>query len=186
MKKIIKKLIIRRLETFYITPWWMKRAYYDLQSDKMVMVAVPLNYVVEIAWRINLKWGEYRHKPTWLDAIIKQRAETRIVTGDTSDGFHTFNELYEHRCTLYLALMASNPNMSWASAKHFDGTAFDGWFVAGMELPTGDVTYHLPDSMWEMAKKTGACIMVRGKEWDGHSAADVVERIQKWVKEGAK
>jgi hypothetical protein len=82
--------------------------------------------------------------------------------------------------------MASNPNMSWASAKHFDGSAFDGWFVAGMELPTGDVTYHLPDSMWEMAKKTGACIMDRGKEWDGHSAADVIERIQKWVKEEAK
>jgi hypothetical protein len=114
------------------------------------------------------------------------RGEAKIVNGDTSDGYHTFNELYEHRCTLFLALMASNPNMSWASAKHFDGSDFDGWFVAGMELPTGDVTYHLPDSMWEMAKKTGACIMDRGKEWDGHRAADVIERIQKWVKEGAK
>ena len=83
MKNIINKLIISRLENCYIQPWWMKRAYYDYMRREIVMVAFPLNYIVSLAWWLNLRWGEFRHKPTWLDAIIKQRAETRIVTGDT-------------------------------------------------------------------------------------------------------
>jgi hypothetical protein len=56
----------------------MKRAYCDYMRREIVMVAFPLNYIVSLAWWLNLKWGEFRHKPTWLDAIIKQRAETRI------------------------------------------------------------------------------------------------------------
>lgn len=88
MKKIIKKLIISRLENYYIQPWWMKRAYYDCMRREIVMVAFPLNYIVSLAWWLNLKWGEFRHKPTWLDAIIKQRAETReaakLITMDES------------------------------------------------------------------------------------------------------
>ena len=78
IKNIIKKLIICRLEDCCITPWWMKRAYCDYMRREIVMVAFPLNYIVSLAWWLNLKWGEFRHKPTWLDAIIKQRAETRI------------------------------------------------------------------------------------------------------------
>ena len=101
--------------------------------------------------------------------------------GEISDGYHTFNDLYDHRCTLFLALMASNPALSWISAKHHDGSEWDGWFIAGMELPTGDVTYHLPNSMMGAAMQTGARVLDCGKEWDGHTAADVVKRLREWV-----
>lgn len=101
--------------------------------------------------------------------------------GEISDGYHTFNELYDHRCTLFLALMASNPALSWISAKHHDGSEWEGWFIAGMELPTGDVTYHLPNSMMGAAMQTGCRVLDCGKEWDGHTAADVVTRLREWV-----
>lgn len=101
--------------------------------------------------------------------------------GEISDGYHTFNELYDHRCTLFLALMASNPALSWMSAKHHDGSEWEGWFIAGMELPTGDVTYHLPNSMMGAAMQTRCRVLDRGKEWDGHTAADVVKRLREWV-----
>lgn len=106
--------------------------------------------------------------------------------GEVSDGYHTFNELYEHRCALFLALMASNPELSWISEKHHDGSEWEGWFIAGMRLPTGDVTYHLPIRMWSLACDTGADVLAFGREWDGHTAADVVFRFLFWVQNSAK
>lgn len=101
--------------------------------------------------------------------------------GNISDGYHTFNELYDHRCTLFLALMKAHKGISWISSAHYDGSTMDGWFVAGMELPTGMVTYHLPSSMWSLACETGAKPLVRAPEFDGHTSADVVKRIQSWI-----
>lgn len=100
---------------------------------------------------------------------------------DISDGYHTFGELYEHRCTLFLALMKSNPNISWISKKHHDESEWAGWFIAGMQLPTGDVTYHLPIKMWDMAVGAKIPVLYTGVEWDGHTSADVVKRIQEWL-----
>ncbi len=102
--------------------------------------------------------------------------------GQVSDGYHTFDELYEHRCTLFLALMLSNPAISWYSDRHNDDSKWDGWFIAGMKLPTGMVTYHLPASMWTLAFETGATLLDKAPEWDGHTAADVIKRLQEWVK----
>lgn len=101
--------------------------------------------------------------------------------GEVSDGYHTFNELYAHRCTLFLALISCRPEISWISKKHHDGSAWEGWFIAGVELETGTVTYHLPSEMWVDASNTGATILERGKEWDGHTSADVVDRLRKWI-----
>ena len=101
--------------------------------------------------------------------------------GEVSDGYHTFDELYEHRCTLFLALMKAHAPLAWISTKHHDGSEWEGWFIAGMRLPTGDVTYHLPAGMWSLACETGADVLTRGHEWDGHTSADVVKRIQAWL-----
>tara|TARA_B110000495_G_scaffold203492_1_gene227459 strand:- start:2974 stop:3732 length:759 start_codon:yes stop_codon:yes gene_type:complete len=118
----------------------------------------------------------------YTDEMLSKAKEEELETGETSDGYHTFNELYEHRHALFLALMASNPDISWYSMKHHDGSEWDGCFIAGMMLPTGDVTYHLPISMTESARLTGAKFRVFGREWDGHTAGDVVKRLRKWAK----
>lgn len=102
--------------------------------------------------------------------------------GEVSDGYHSFNELYEHRCALFCALMKSRPdNVSWVSKAHNDGSSMAGWFIAGMNLPTGTVTYHLPESMWEIACLTSARVLDRAPKWDGHTSADVVKRLKDWV-----
>ena len=102
-------------------------------------------------------------------------------TGEISDGYHTFDELYEHRCTLFLALMKAVPEIAWISTLHDDGSSFDGWFIAGMNLATGTVTYHLPAGMWSLACETGAKPLERAPKWDGHTSADVVKRVQTWI-----
>ena len=61
--------------------------------------------------------------------------------GEVSDGYHTFNELYAHRCSLFAALTTSYKHLSWKSRFHYDNSSFEGWFIAGMDLPSGTVTY---------------------------------------------
>jgi hypothetical protein len=102
--------------------------------------------------------------------------------GEISDGYHTFNELYDHRCHLFIALMRSNPGLSWYSSKHSDGTMFPDWFIAGMDLPTGTITYHLPMWMMSMLDKSGAECKSLAPEWDGHAPVDVIKRLAEWFK----
>jgi len=96
-----------------------------------------------------------------------------LVTGETSDGYHTFNELYEHRHALFSALCKFTD--SWKSKLHSDGTMFDGWFIAGINTPAGQATYHLPMSWWDCVH---AKELEQAPDWDGHTADDTVNRIK--------
>lgn len=98
----------------------------------------------------------------------------RAAAGDLSDGHHTFAEIYEHRHMLFRALLASRGG--WMSKLHEDGTGFDGWFIAGGETPSGPVTYHIPMRLWNAFAEV-ADVRPLGKQWDGHTAADVVTRL---------
>lgn len=99
--------------------------------------------------------------------------------GHISDGYHTFDELYEHRITLYMALCQAHfdSGMSiWRSRLHSDGSSFDGWFILGIGTkPGSQITYHLPLSKWD------DCFFAKTRkmapEWDGHTSADVLKRI---------
>lgn len=104
--------------------------------------------------------------------------------GNVSDGYHTFNELYEHRNHLFIALLRCNPGVSWRASHHHDGTMYDGWFIAGMDLPAGGISYHLPISMWEMLDNSGIKTMNKAPEFDGHTPNDVIERVKFWFKSG--
>lgn len=109
----------------------------------------------------------------------------QIDTGSISDGYHTFNELYEHRHALVLALMKAMPRHFWFSRRHHDGELCFGdgeWFTVGAELPdSGTVSYHLPMRLWGLAEMTGAAELERGRPWDGHTANDVVYWLKAWA-----
>jgi hypothetical protein len=92
--------------------------------------------------------------------------------GNISDGYHTFDELYEHRHALFLVVCAYN--QGWKSKLHSDGTMFEGWFIAGVGTPLGQATYHLPLSWWDRFTITE---IEKAPAWDGHTAAQVPERI---------
>lgn len=109
---------------------------------------------------------------------------TPQVTPETSDGYHTFAELYEHRHSLMLALMHSLPSLSWFSLRHADGElpfGDDKWFIVGIQLPTGPITYHLPIRLFDLARKTGAQELKTGRLWDGHTADEVVSCLLAWA-----
>lgn len=103
--------------------------------------------------------------------LDKAREEGKKVTGETSDGYHTFNELYEHRHLLFSKLA------EWKSKKHSDGTMFDDWFIAGIGKDKGEqITYHIPLRLWDSFNCEE---LDTAPEWDGHTANDVLKRLTK-------
>ena len=99
------------------------------------------------------------------------------ITGETSDGYHTFNELYHHRAVLFSVIVAAFPEKAWKAKKHRDGTMYDGMFIVGIETPDGQATYHYDISpYWDMFR----CKEIEfAPEWDGHTPAQAIERIGK-------
>ena len=95
--------------------------------------------------------------------------------GEISDGYHTFNELYEHRHMLFLHVLFCNPDRAWRSDLHSDGTMFDGWFIAGLETDDGQVTYHLPNRLLNAFRNVKK--LEKAPEWDGHTSDDVISRL---------
>lgn len=106
-----------------------------------------------------------------------EKIQIECNIGEVSDGYHTFNELYEHRVSLFIALMKSHFNLSWISLLHNDGSFLEGWFVAGMHLPSGDITYHLPMWRWDYLKSIGILVLENAPEWDGHTSNNVIHRL---------
>lgn len=96
--------------------------------------------------------------------------------GEISDGYHTFNELYEHRCLLFVWLMNLNQAVAFKTRKHDDGSEFPGWFVGIIRTEYGEISYHLPNSMWDIIL---APEIERHNTYDGSDAKAVIERLRK-------
>ena len=104
--------------------------------------------------------------------------------GEVSDGYHTFNELYEHRIVNFMALCRSIERTKyhkilpvWKSKKHSDGSVWEGWFLLGIGTTPGEqITYHLPEKYWDLCEFDA---LDQAPEFDGHTSADVLERISK-------
>lgn len=96
--------------------------------------------------------------------------------GEVSDGFHTFNGLYEQRMILFAALVKAYKDKAWKSHRHENGEYCfgGGWFIVGIDTPNGSYTYHYENKYWDMFD----CVeLPRAKHWDGHTEADAETRL---------
>lgn len=97
------------------------------------------------------------------------------VTGDTSDGYHTFNELYHHRAVLFSVICNEHHDIAWKSKKHHDGTMYEGMFIVGIDTPEGQATYHYDiDPYWNLFRVKE---LELAPEWDGHTPGEAIRRI---------
>ena len=120
--------------------------------------------------------------------------ELQFWAEDVSDGYHTMQELYEHRHALFLALVKYFDNYvtplacnvkCWKSRKHDDGSVYEGWFllgltvtkpsfIAGADPEVFDISYHLPEKYWHMAK---VIERPKGPPYNGYTPQDVIQRL---------
>jgi hypothetical protein len=106
------------------------------------------------------------------------------------DGYHTFDELYDHRVTLYIAFcnvlanrnyVAEELNVDkvyvWRSKKHSDGGGYEGWFILGIGIEKDEqITYHIPNERW--TETSFADTLMIAPTFDGHTSQDVLARIK--------
>lgn len=105
--------------------------------------------------------------------------DPQTIDGNTSDGYHTFNELYHHRAVLFSVIVKNFATRAWKSKLHADGTMYEGMFIVGIETPDGQATYHYDvEPYWNLFR----CKEVdRAPERDGHTPDQAIERIGKLV-----
>lgn len=103
--------------------------------------------------------------------MIKEQKRHGFSTKGISDGYHTFDELYEHRRVLTAVLAKSYPEYAWRSKLHSDGTMFDGCFNIGFNTPEGQYSYHYHLEFW--GEFDGVKILERAPKYDGHNPSDI-------------
>lgn len=101
--------------------------------------------------------------------------EPEPINGATSDGYHTFNELYDHRAKLFSVVVAAFSNNAWKSKRHSDGSMYEGMFIVGIDTPHGQATYHYEiEPYWELFHCSE---LPKAPEWDGHTPTQAIDRI---------
>ena len=107
----------------------------------------------------------------------------QTVSGDTSDGHHTFDELYYYRM-LYNAIACrawlKEGHTVVKSWKHHDGELCfgGGWFIVQAELPTGQVSNHYKAEYWDLF---GVPEVVLPMVYDGHTPAIAAARMLEYL-----
>lgn len=101
--------------------------------------------------------------------------EPEPIDGDASDGYHTFNELYDHRAKLFSVVVAAFSNIAWKSKRHSDGSMYEGMFIVGIDTPHGQATYHYEiEPYWELFRCSE---LPKAPEFDGHTPTQAIDRI---------
>jgi len=105
---------------------------------------------------------------------------TQQNKGSISDGYHTFDELYEHRNLLFINLCMTTQFPIWWK---IDEDCKDYFCLYLDTSDFGQISYHLPIKYLKFVKMN--CLhKVESREWDGHTSIDVAKRLYKCMRNG--
>jgi hypothetical protein len=162
-----------------------------------------------VQWLIDEHFGGIENcTPDFKNTIQQAKEmeqEQRKVTENTSDGYHTFKELYEFRKAYNVALfnewgkqttssrkfvttstgfkeIAQEVNYKFdvhKSWKHNDGELCfgGGWFIVVAVTPEGQISNHYKAEDWDLFKIPE--VEKAKHPFDGHTGQDVIERLLK-------
>lgn len=167
---------------------------YTPDDNRLINVNHTLCYSCEI---IEQRLATEEEKQKLFDAIkangYKWNTETKTLEkledmedkGNISDGYHTFNELYEYRL-LYNASMFNELAKQGLydvhkSKRHSDGTipfGDENWFIVQAELPTGQISNHYEMKDWVLFNVPEK---EKANTYDGHTPQDVAKRLRDFL-----
>lgn len=139
----------------------------------------------EILDNLHKDLTEYYSDPKFAKKVKEAKrqiqAHIRKEKMEYTDGYHTFQELYDFRREYNAALFNE-----WAlqgkynvhkSTKHSDGEeCFNGgWFIVQAQLPTGQISNHYEIKYWH---EFNVPVKDNADEWDGHASRDVLVRLR--------
>ena len=121
-------------------------------------------------------------------AVKQQQAEPvqaePVADGSTSDGHHTFNELFDFRMSYNAALFnewaAQGKHSVHKSYRHHTGELCfgGGYFVVVAVLPDGQISNHYKNEYWDLfdIPQAGQALV----EFDNHTGAEVLSRLKSY------
>lgn len=121
-----------------------------------------------------MKFKSQEHFTQIINDLILCGKRQGFSTKGISDKWHTFDELYYHRMILFLMVSKLNPEKSWKSKQHHDGTMFEDSFICGINTPQGQYTYHYHLEYWDLfdVKELEYAL-----EYDGHKPSDITRLL---------
>jgi hypothetical protein len=158
----------------------------DAEGRVLETLAEGMPYAFVVATSVeplNLRVAS-SHEVGTIRALLGQTL--RALPGgsdEISDGFHTFGELYDHRRALTAGLCKALSLDAWRSKAHHpeDNPMFEGgYFIVGINLPTGTITYHYKLAHW--GDFAGVVELEHAPKWDGAAPDATVERLLEWAR----
>ena len=110
--------------------------------------------------------------------------QSYVDSGDISDGFHTFNELYRYRMlynAAFFNLLAKETNINICKSRyHSDGKPCfgGGWFIVVAELPTGQISNHYDIKYWDLFKIPETDVP---PVYDSHTPGQAADRLEAYI-----
>ena len=100
-----------------------------------------------------------------------------------SDGYHTIEELYEHRCLLFiaycvLAVEKDSPKFCAYIKEHLPG-----WFLLVIDTGAGQMSYHCNNKFLHLVEKSLIPEDSGEHKYDGHTSKDVLDRLTKVIED---
>lgn len=139
----------------------------------------------------NVEWSDFKLA---IEQAKAMHTEETTITENTSDGYHTFKELYEFRKAYNVALFnewgsqkerqignqwtpLNTKNHVHKSWKHHDGELCfgGGWFIVVAVLPTGQISNHYKAEDWDLFNipEVEKALF----PFDDHTGEDVIKRL---------
>ena len=115
---------------------------------------------------------------------VQEQIDALKTKGGLSDGYHTFDELYEFRKVYNAGLFNEWANLNLynthKSLRHSDGDECfgGGWFIVVAETPYGQISNHYKIEDWTLFKVEER---ERAIPYDGHTSQQSLERLTKTV-----
>jgi hypothetical protein len=160
----------------------------------MILTDIQLKNMIMPMARTALEMNDAEGLVDGLVELIRQDREAHTITEDTSDGYHTFKELYLYRMLYSAAFFNSmktatgspesgqpywfDVHKSW---RHNDGELCfgGGWFIVMATLPTGQVSNHYESQWWDLFDIPEYPV---ANKYDGHTPQEAADRLLKYLK----
>jgi hypothetical protein len=166
----------------------------DVPETNFGNIAQPAQEPVAWQWlgsaQFRKKIPKNGDKTAWnplytIPPTAQSAQEPVAIDGNTSDGYHTFNELYEFRKVYNAALFnewaVGGKCSVYKSWRHHDGELCfgGGWFIVVAVLPNGQISNHYEAKDWDLfaVPETERALF----EFDGHTSSDVVTRLKAYT-----
>ncbi|GHV21870.1 hypothetical protein FACS189428_2990 [Clostridia bacterium] len=104
-----------------------------------------------------------------------------IETGKISDGYHTFDQLYDHRCLNFIAFVKNAGLPVFRTTVNFEGQPQGDWFILYTDATDKmkQISYHLPMKYWVLCEFAETTPKVH--VFDKHNGEDVLARIREYL-----